>query len=113
MLILFLAIVLSIAFSIFATQNTGLVSLYFYNYSIPNIPIYLVILISALSAFGICLFVQLLKNLSSGMTISNQKKQIKSLKKEMAEVTRDLHKLELENAKFKAELGEPEDQNSI
>jgi uncharacterized integral membrane protein len=113
MLILFLAIVLSIIFSIFATQNTGLVTLYFYNFSLPNIPIYLVILASVLSAFGISLFIQLIKNLSSGMTISSQQGRIKSLKRELAEVTKELHKMELENAKFKAESGEPEDENSI
>ena len=113
MLILFLAIVLSIIFSIFATQNTGLITLYFYSYSLPNIPIYIVILASVLSAFVISLLVQLIKNLSSGMTISNQKSKIKFLKRELAEVIKDLHKMELENAKFKAEAGEPQDENSI
>lgn len=113
MLILFLAIVLSIIFSIFATQNTSLITLYFYNYSLPNIPVYIVILASLMTAFGISLFVQIIKNLSSGMTISSQEKRIKTLKKELAEITKDHHKLELENAKFKSELGEPEDENSI
>ena len=113
MLILFLAIVISIIFSIFATQNTGLVTLYFYNFSFPNIPTYLVILASALSAFGISLFLQLIKSLSSGMTISSQHNRIKTLKRELADVTKELHKMELENAKFKAESGEPEDENSI
>lgn len=113
MLILFLAIVLSIIFSIFATQNTGLITLYFYSYSLQNIPIYLVILASILSAFVISLLVQVIKNLSSGMTISNQKGRIRVLKRELAEVTKDLHKMELENAKFKNELGEPQDENSI
>lgn len=47
------------------------------------------------------------------MTISNQKSKIKVLKRELAEVTKDLHKMELENAKFKAEAGEPQDENSI
>lgn len=113
MLILFLAIVLSIIFSIFATQNTGLITLYFYKFSLPNIPIYIVILASILLAFVISLIVQLLKNLTSSMTISNQKNRIKVLKRELAEVTREFHKNELENAKFKNELGEPQDENSI
>ena len=113
MLILFLTVALSIAFSIFATQNTGLITLYFYNFSTPNLPIYLVILASALVAFAFSLILQVIKNLSSGMTISGQKNKIKELKKELAEITREHHKLELENAKFKAELGEPEDENSI
>jgi regulator of replication initiation timing len=47
------------------------------------------------------------------MTGSNQKNKINDLKKELAEVTKELHKNELENAKFKNELGEPQDDNSI
>jgi uncharacterized integral membrane protein len=113
MLILFLATVLSIIFSIFATQNTGQITLYFYNYSLPNIPIYLVILAAALVAFVLSLIFQLIKNLSTGLTISSQKSKVNELKKELAEVTREHHKLELENTKFKTELGEPEDENSI
>lgn len=113
MLILFLAIVLSVIFSIFATQNTGLITLYFYNFSLPNIPVYIVILATALIAFAFSLVLQIIKNLSSGMVISSQKNKVKELKKELAEVTREHHKLELENTKFKAELGEPEDDNSI
>lgn len=113
MLILFLAIVLSIVFSLFATQNTGLITLYFYSISLPNIPIYLVVLASILLTFVISLMIQFIKNLFSGMTISNQKSKIKELKRELAEVTKDFHKLELENAKFKNELGEPQDENSI
>jgi len=113
MLILFLAIVLSIIFSIFATQNTGQVTLFFYNFSLPNIPIYLVVLTSALVSFILSLIFQLIKNLSTGLTISSQKTKVNELKKELAEVTRELHKIELENAKYKAELGEPDDENSI
>ena len=113
MLILFLAIVLSIIFSIFATQNTGQITLFFYNFSLPNIPIYLVVLASALVAFILSLIFQLIKNLSTGLTISSQKTKVNELKKELAEVTRELHKIELENAKYKAELGEPDDENSI
>ena len=113
MLILFLAIVLSIIFSIFATQNTGQITLFFYNFSLPNIPIYLVVLASALVAFILSLIFQLIKNLSTGLTISSQKTKVNELKKELAEVTREFHKIELENAKYKAELGEPDDENSI
>jgi uncharacterized integral membrane protein len=113
MLILFLAIVLSIIFSIFATQNTGQITLFFYNFSLPNIPIYLVVLTSALVAFILSLIFQLVKNLSTGLTISSQKTKVNELKKELAEVTREFHKIELENAKYKAELGEPDDENSI
>lgn len=47
------------------------------------------------------------------MKIRSQKNTIGNLKRELAEVTKSNHKLELENAKFKGENGEPEDTNSI
>lgn len=82
-------------------------------YYIPNIPIYLVILIPVLLALSFCAFVQIIRNLSSSYTIKHQRKLINGLKRDLAEVTKELHKLELENAKFKNELGEPQDEDSI
>ena len=47
------------------------------------------------------------------MTINEQKDEIKRLKKEIAEVTKDAHKFQLENTKIKSENEEPEDADSI
>lgn len=113
MLTLFFIVIVSILFSIFATLNTGLVSFNFGYLVIPNVPIYLAILIPVLLTIVVSLIVHAIRNLSSTLTISNQKNKIKELKRELAEVTKNYHKLELENAKFKAESGEPEDENSI
>ncbi|MFZ3301570.1 MAG: lipopolysaccharide assembly protein LapA domain-containing protein [Microgenomates group bacterium] len=113
MLTLFLIVVVSILFSIFATLNTGLVSFNFGYIVIPNIPIYLAILVPVLLTIVVSLIVHAIRNLSSSLIISNQKNKIKDLRRELAEVVKNNHKLELENAKFKAEVGEPEDANSI
>ena len=113
MFTLFFTVALGIFFSVFATQNTSLISLNFIGYTIPNVPIYLAILVPVLVSLSVSLFIQFVRNISTGMTGSNQKNKINDLKRELGEVTRDLHKNELENAKFKNELGEPQDDNSI
>jgi uncharacterized integral membrane protein len=48
MFTLFFTVTLGIFFSVFATQNTGLISLNFIGYTIPNIPVYLAILVPVL-----------------------------------------------------------------
>lgn len=113
MLTLLLTAILGALISIFATQNTGLVTLNFGNYFFPTLPIYLAILIPVIVALSISLLVQIMRNLSTILTIRSQKSTIKNLKRELAEVTKNLHKAELENTKFKAEAGEPQDTNSI
>lgn len=113
MLTLFLTVAVSIVFSIFATQNTSMVTLHFLDFTLPPLPLYLAVLIPVLLAIVLSTFMQISLRLSSRLAISNQKRTIRDLKRELAEVTKDFHKLELENAKFKTELGEPEDSNSI
>ncbi len=111
--ILLCTVTLSIIFSIFATQNTGLVSIYFSGYQITNIPIYLVVLTPVLLSLLFCAVIQTIRNLSLNYTINHQKKLVRGLKRDLGEVTKELHKLELENAKFKNELGEPQDEDSL
>jgi uncharacterized membrane protein (DUF106 family) len=113
MLTLFLTVVVSILLSMFATLNTGTVSLHFGYFTISNAPVYLAILIPVLLTLAVSLIVHVIRNLTSILIISGQKKKINGLRRELAEVTKNYHKLELENAKFKVEVGEPEDENSI
>ncbi len=110
--LLFTAI-LCVLFGMFATQNTGQVTLNFGNYFIPTLPIYIAILAPVILTLVVALTIQVIRNLSTILVIRSQKKTIKNLKRELAEVTKNYHKLELENTKFKTELGEPADTNSI
>ncbi|WKZ25501.1 MAG: hypothetical protein QY322_03890 [bacterium] len=113
MFILFLAALLGILFSIFATLNTSPIILNFGYFTLPNVPVYLAILVPVLLTLVASLGVQIIRNLTSTLKIKSQKNTIKSLKRELAEVTKKCHKLELENAEFKNEVGEPTDTNSI
>ena len=113
MLTLLVAVMFGILSAIFATQNTGFVSLTFANYTIPRIPIYLAILVPLLIGLLLALVFHVAKDLSQNLTISEQKDKIKKLKIELAETTKTAHKFEVEKVKLKAENGEPEDENSL
>ena len=113
MVTLFTAVTLGIVFAIFATQNTSSVTLNFGNYILPSMPIYLVVLIPLLIGLLLALFFHINKDLSQGLTINEQKDEIKNLKKSLAEITKSAHQLEIENAKLKNENGTVEDENAI
>lgn len=112
MYVLVVTVIFGVIFAVFATQNTGTTTIYFSNYSLPNVPIYLVILLPLLLGLSFSFFIHLLRTLSDSLTISEHKDEIKNLKKELTEVTKDVHKLELENTKLKAKTGEF-DEDSI
>lgn len=113
MLALVITIALGVVFSVFATQNTSQVSLNFGKYAVSGVPLYLVVLGPLLLGLIVAYLIYLTRKLSQGMLVNKQRDEIKNLKKELAEVTRDAHKFELESTKLKAENGEPEDENSI
>jgi len=113
MVTLIITVVLGILFALFATQNTGPVSLNFGGYIFPNIPLYLAILIPLLIGLITAMLFHIFKDLSQSLTINEQKDENKALKKELAETTKSLHKFEVENAKIKNENGEPDDDNAI
>jgi len=113
MIILILTVVLGIAFAFFATQNTGHVSVYIGSFNLSNIPLYQVILGSIITALIVAGFIYFLKSLSSSLTINEKDDELKKTKDELAEITKEAHKLEIENTKLKSEAGEEEDENAI
>lgn len=113
MLTLVITVVLGLALAFFATQNTQTVDLNFSTYYLPNIPIYLVALIPLLMGLLASLVIHTIKDLISGFTIDDEKKEIKRLTQENAELTKRVHKLEIENTKLKAKNGEEFDEDSI
>lgn len=114
MLTLVITVVLGLAFALFAVQNTQTVDLNFGSYYLPNVPLYLVALFPLLMGLLASLIIHTIKDLMSGITIDEEKKEIKRLTRENAELTKQAHKLELENTKLKAKNGEEEfDEDSI
>ncbi|HCR35974.1 hypothetical protein A2130_00415 [Candidatus Woesebacteria bacterium GWC2_33_12] len=112
MLTLFLTVALGIVFAVFATQNTGHASIYFGDYSLQNVPVYIVVLIPLLIGLSSSFVVHLIKSMANKLSMSKSKNEIKNLKEELTEITKEAHKLELENTKLKAKTGEF-DEDSI
>ncbi len=113
MITLIITMVLGLGFAIFATQNTGAVTLNFGRYFIPDIPLYLVILISLLMSLFFAFIIYITRDLSAKITESEMKDETKKLKEENIELTKRVHKLEIENTKLKSKLGEDFDEDSI
>lgn len=114
MLTLVITVVLGLAFALFSVQNTQTVDLNFGSYYLPGIPIYLVVLIPLTLGLLASLIIHTAKHLMSEITIDKDKKEIKTLIKENAELVKQVHKLELENTKLKAKNGKDEfDEDSI
>src|SRR5512141_3264975 len=99
------AVILGVIFAIFSTQNTGPVTLNLGGHIIQNIPIYLAILIPLVTGLLLAFLLHITKDLSQNMTINEQKDDIKKLKNDLAEVTKQAHKFELESTKLKEQNG--------
>jgi uncharacterized integral membrane protein len=113
MFALLVSVALGVLFAVFATQNTGPVSLNLGGHHIANIPLYLAVLVPLLIGLLMALFFHLIKDLSQSLTINEQKDQIKNLKKEVAEITKEAHKFQLESSKLKEKNGDAGDGDSI
>jgi uncharacterized integral membrane protein len=112
MLALFLFIAFGIVFGYFATLNTGLVSVHFGTTTIPSIPLYLLVLVSL--GLGV-LFASLFygfKSLGIRFFLGRKESEISHAKKDITELTRQVHQLELENTKLKTKLGEESGDDS-
>lgn len=97
----------------FSTQNTQVLSLYFANYSINSIPVYIVVLVSLLLGFFVSWVINLFDVISSSFKIRGKESTIKQADKQISELTKKVHELELENARLKGESGHPNDDKSL
>lgn len=97
----------------FAIQNTGAVSLNFLNYTIPGIPIYIVIVGALLTGLFISWIISVVNGIGTGFTLQGKESKIKDYKKENAELIRQIHQLELENSRISAASHERADDKSI
>ena len=103
---LFLFIAFGLLFGYFATLITGLVSVNFGTITIPNIPLYLLVLVSL--GVGI-LFASLFyafKSLGTRFFLGRKEGELSHAKKDIADLTKQVHQLELENTKLRTKLGE-------
>lgn len=112
MIRLIIAVALGILFAAFSTQNTGLVRLYALDYASPDIPVYIVVLASIAAGLLIAWISTIFTSISTGLRFRTKTNKLKDYEKQIAELTKELHKLELENTRLKAENGDEAEEVS-
>jgi uncharacterized integral membrane protein len=109
MLALILFIIFGLMFGYFATLNTSLVSIHFGTSSIDNVPIYLLVLASLGVGVVFGALFYSMRAISSWLAWGKKEKEISVAKKEVSDLTRRVHQLEIENAKLKIKNGDEDE----
>lgn len=116
LLIMFALIVLfifGIGVAFFATQNTQAISITLANYPLTGIPLYLIVLVSLLLGFVVSWIISFVDVIASVLKMHGKENTIKNAGKQISELTKRVHQLELENERLKAESGHPRDDKSL
>ncbi len=113
MFALIVLFIFGIGVAFFATQNTQAISLTFANYSLSSIPVYIIVLVSLLLGFAVSWIIGLVDVISSAFKMRGKESTIKTGNKQISELTKKVHQLELENERLKGESGHPSDDKSL
>lgn len=97
MIALLITILFGLGFAYFATVNTDRVTINFAQYSIPGLPIYIVILGSLLVGITLATIIHAVDSISNHLILRKKENTIKELKKTTAELIKRVHQLELSN----------------
>lgn len=113
MFALIVLVVFGIGVAYFATQNTQPTSIVLANSPVSGIPLYLIVLGSLLLGFVVSWLISLVDVISSALKIHGKDSTIKDANKQVSELTKRVHQLELENERLKGESGHPSDDKSL
>jgi lipopolysaccharide assembly protein A len=105
--------IVAILFAVFATQNTESVTVWFFEYNVPYVPVYMLVLSSVFFGLILSWIITFVQSVSAGMTIRGKENKIRATEKEVADLTRRVHQLELENTRLKAGVKEDGDEDSL
>lgn len=114
MVALSLFIAFGLLFGYFATLNTGVVSINFGLTTLKAVPLYVLVLLSlGLGVLFASLFYAF-KSLGIKFFLGKKEGELALAKKEVAELTKRVHQLDIENTKLKVKNGEEtDDENSL
>ncbi len=113
MFALIVLVVFGIGVAFFATQNTQTISITLGSYHLSGVPLYLIVLVSLLLGFVVSWIISLVDVISSAFKIHGKESTIKDANKQISDLTKNVHQLELENERLKAESGHPSDEKSL
>lgn len=104
--IIIFSVIVGSGIAYFATQNTNLISLHLGSYITPEVPLYFVVIGALLLGLLLSWIFSLVNSLFSKITLHGKENEIKKDEKNIAELTKEIHQLELENARLKEKSGE-------
>lgn len=110
---LIVTVLFGLLIAYFATQNSGSISLNFLNYTIPGIPIYIVVAGTLLVGLLFSWIISIVNGIATDFTLRGKDSKIKDYRKENAELVKKNHQLELENARLSTTTNEPLDDKSL
>lgn len=105
MLRLIITGIFGLIIAFFATQNTNIVSVKFLQYSLSSIPLYFVVIGSLVVGIFLTWILSLVGSISSLLTLRGKESKLKEAQRENTDLVKQIHKLELENERLKAESG--------
>ncbi len=103
MLSLIFLLLAGAAITFVSLQNTGEITLTFLTFTFTNLPVPFVILGSVLVGVLLAYVISLLNSISTLMVIRTQDKKIRQEKNEVAQLTKRVHQLEIENVSLRNE----------
>lgn len=115
MLILILLLIVGSIMVYLAQGNLILVPLHLGTYVFSDIPLFYIIIGSLLIGLGLAYFLYLVNSIFTAFTMRKKDKKIKQGKNEIVDLTKQIHKLELENERLKnnSTILEPQDRNAL
>lgn len=96
-----LFVILALAFGIFATQNTQNVTVTLANYTLSQIPLYIVLGVSLLIGLSVSWINGLFNTFSATMKLRGKEHAIKDSKATIQQLNKKLDQLEAENARLR------------
>lgn len=109
-----LLLILGLGFGYLATQNAMNIPITLANYTLPNVPLYMVIGVTFLLGLFLSWLNSLLGSFSSAMKLRGKDSAIKGSKKTINDLIKQVNQLEIENAKLKGKIEkESKDDESL
>jgi uncharacterized integral membrane protein len=113
MLVLAIAALVSFGIGLFAFQNPAGVTLSVGAFSVPNVPIYVVIISSMLSGFLIAAFVSVYNNFNHFMSTRRRENSLKGVREKINNLNLKVQELEAENARLKTSQVKIDDSEEV
>jgi len=110
---LIFTVIFGLALAYFATQNTALITLNFLNYTISGVATYVAVVGALLIGLFLSWIISIINDIGTSFTLAGKENKIKDYKKEIDELTKQNHQLELENTRLQAETNIPPDDKSL